>query len=255
MKSADKEKYIGDVISSNGSNDANISRRKSLGMAALSQIFAILNEISLGYHYIEIGLVLRESILISKLLLSAESWHNLFQYQINKLDEIDKIFYRKLLNSHSKTSVEFYYSETGTIPLKVKISMRRLLYWWHILSVSKTEMIFKVYKAQKLSPVLGDWVLLLDKDKELFQIKISDEEVAKISRERFKNIVKNKAKEITIEYLENLKKKKSKSKQLDIGDLTTSPYLMDSRLNKEERELLFKLRSRTVYVKENFLSS
>ena len=113
-------------------------------------------------------------------------------------------------------------------------------------------MIFKVYKAQKLSPVLGDWVLLLDKDKELFQIKISDEEVAKISRERFKNIVKNKAKEITIEYLENLKKKKSKSKQLDIGDLTTSPYLMDSRLNKEERELLFKLRSRTVYVKENF---
>ena len=84
-------------------------------------------------------------------------------------------------------------------------------------------MIFKVYKAQKLSPVLGDWVLLLDKDKQQFQINLSDEEVSNISKERFKNIVKNKAKEITIEYLENLKKKKSKSKQLDIGDLTTSP--------------------------------
>ena len=120
------------------------------------------------------------------------------------------------------------------------------------MNVSKSEMIFKVYKAQKLSPVLGDWVLLLDKDKQQFQINLSDEEVSNISKERFKNIVKNKAKEITIEYLENLKKKKSKSKQLDIGDLTTSPYLTDSRLNKDERELLFKLRSKTVYVKENF---
>ena len=84
---------------------------------------------------------------------------------------------------------------------------------------------------------------------------MSDEEVSNISKERFKNIVKNKAKEITIEYLENLKKKKSKSKQLDIGDLTTSPYLTDSRINKDERELLFKLRSKTVYsrINESFI--
>ena len=85
MKSAENEKYIGDVISQNGSNDANVSRRRSQGIGAISQIFALLNEISLGYHYIEIGLILREAILLSKMLLSAESWHRLFQYQIEKL--------------------------------------------------------------------------------------------------------------------------------------------------------------------------
>ena len=64
--------------------------------------------------------------------------------------------------------------------------------------------------------------------------------------------MKSKAKELTIQYLENLQKNKSKSKQLDMADLTTSPYLLDKRFSKEERELLFKLRSRTVQVKDNF---
>ena len=82
MRSADSEKYIGDLISSNGSNDINISRRRSQGIGAISQIFSILNEISLGYHYIEIGLILRESVLLSKMTLRSEAWHKVHKYQI-----------------------------------------------------------------------------------------------------------------------------------------------------------------------------
>jgi hypothetical protein len=89
INEADNEKYIGDVISSNGSNDANIARKRSVGMGALSQIFSILKEVSLGYQYIEIGVVLRETILLSKMLLSAESWHKLFSYQIERLEDVD----------------------------------------------------------------------------------------------------------------------------------------------------------------------
>ena len=130
--------------------------------------------------------------------------------------------------------------------------MRRLLYWWHLLHVSKSEMIFKVYYAQKLSPVCGDWIELLEKDKEQFGINISDDEVSNISQQKFKKYVKQKSIEVTIEFLEKLKKKNSKSKQLDVTDMTTSPYLLDSRFSKAERELLFRLRSRTILVKENF---
>ena len=62
-RTADNEKYNGDIVSYNGFNDANVARRVSLGMGAISQIFAVLNEISLGYQFIEIGLILRDSIL------------------------------------------------------------------------------------------------------------------------------------------------------------------------------------------------
>ena len=129
MRDAEQEKYVGDVISNTGSNDANVSRRKSIGVGALSTIFAILHEVSLGYQYIEIGLILRETMLLSKMLLSVESWHRVFMYQIEKIEEVDRMFYKQLFNSHSKTAIEFYYSESATIPVRIKISVRRLIYW------------------------------------------------------------------------------------------------------------------------------
>ena len=153
-----------------------------------------------------------------------------------------------MFNCHSKTGIEFLFSESGAIPIRIKISVRRLLYWWHILNVSKSEMIFKVYSDQKLSPVAGDWVNLLEAD----NIKLSDMEIASISKQKFKNVVKNKAGELTAQYLQKLKRRISKPEHLDVSDMKTSEYLLDGRFSNQERELLFSLRSKTVLVKENF---
>ena len=57
---------------------------------------------------------------------------------------------------------------------------------------------------------------------------------------------------MTLEYVEGLKQKHSKTQNYDTFRLSTSPYLNDSRFTKTERELLFKLRSRTIQVKYNF---
>ena len=215
----------------------------------LSQIFSILLEVSLGNKYIDLGVVLRETILLSKMLLSAESWQKLFQYQIERLEEVDLAFFRQLFNAHSKTGTEFYYSESGTIPIPIKISVRRLMYWWHIVKVNRSELISRVYSAQKLSAVSGDWVKLLESDKKEFNINLTDEEVCRISEARFKNYLKKKSVELTIQYLQKLKMKHSKSEHLDVTDLAMSEYLTDDRFTKSERELLFKLSSRTVLVK------
>ena len=193
MKDGDEERYIGDVISCNGSNDSNISRRRSIGTGAVSQIFTLHNEVSLGYQYVEIGLILRETILLSKMILSSESWHKVFLYQIEKLEEIYTSFFRQLFNCHSKTGIEFYYSESASIPIRIKISARRLMYWWHLVRVDRSELINRVYSAQKLSPVSGDWTNLLKLDKAEFDITLSDSEVAKISEQKFKNFVKKKS--------------------------------------------------------------
>ena len=127
------------------------------------------------------AVTMRESVLLSKMLLSSESWHKVFQYQIEKLNEVDKTFYRKLLNSHPKTGEEFLFSETGSLSIKIKISMRRLLYWWNILHVDESEMIHRVYRAQKLSPVFGDWIQLLETDKKQFGILLTDADIQSVS--------------------------------------------------------------------------
>ena len=162
------------------------------------------------------------------------------------------MFFKQLFNCHSKTGIECYYSESASIPIRIKVSARRLMYWWHIISVDKSELINRVYSAQKLSPVYGDWVKQLDIDKKQFDIKLSDTDMKSISQQKFKNYVQKKSSELTIQYLENLQKKNSKSKKLDMRDMRISPYLQDSRFSKDERELLFKLRSKTIWVKDNF---
>ena len=170
MKQCDTEKYIGDIVSSDGSNDRNIMNRRSQGFGSISTIFSMLQALSFGYHYVRIWLILRESHLLSKLLLSCESWHRLFSYQIDKLEEIDLAFFHQLFNSYYKTSKEIYRIESGKIPIRYLISMRRIMYWWHILHVKKSDMLFRVYSVKKISPVQGDWVKMLEGDKKLFKI-------------------------------------------------------------------------------------
>ena len=55
-----------------------------------------------------------------------------------------------------------------------------------------------------------------------------------------------------IQYLDTLKRKHSKSLNLDCKEVKMAEYLQDSRFSTKMKQLLFKLRSRTLDVKENF---
>ena len=93
---------------------------------------------------------------------------------------------------------------------------------------------------------------MLENDKTNFQIKCTDEQISALSKQKFKNFVKKRANELTVKYLQKLKRKNSKSNQLEVENLEISPYLQDARFSREEREVLFQLRSKTIQVKENF---
>ena len=75
-----------------------------------------------------------------------------------------------------------------------------------MINVSNSEMIFKVYSAQKLSPDARDWVNVLEADKTLFNIKLSDKKIASIPKQKLKKFVKKKTGELTVQNLEKLKR-------------------------------------------------
>ena len=54
MKSSQKEKYLGDIITNKGTIKATIEERKAKGYAAVAEIMAILKDIPLGEHKLEI---------------------------------------------------------------------------------------------------------------------------------------------------------------------------------------------------------
>ena len=84
------ETYLGDIICNTGSNEKNIENRKHQGLAAINQINSMLNLKSLGHFYFEISLILRDTILISKLVFNSEVWYNVHKAQIEKLEQIDE---------------------------------------------------------------------------------------------------------------------------------------------------------------------
>ena len=115
-----------------------------------------------------------------------------------------------------------------------------------------TDMLPRVYNVKKISSFAGDWVKLLDSDKEMFDINFSDEELLSLSQDKLKDHVKKRAVQLTLVYIEGLKEKHSKTQKYDTSTLSTSEYLTDDRFVKSELDLLFKLRSRTIQVKQNF---
>ena len=81
---------------------------------------------------------------------------------------------------------------------------------------------------------------------------MTDDDIESISSYKLKNYLKKTAQKLTLNYIESLQQKHSKSEKYETADLSTADYLTEDRFSKYERELLFKLRSRTIQVKNNF---
>ena len=107
---------------------------------------------SLGHYFYEFALILRESILVSKLVFNSEVWYNLSNKQMEKLEQIDEIYLRKILNIPKSTPKVGIHMECGVMPIRYVIKSRRLLSYWHILHRDENKLIFKFYTVQKYSP-------------------------------------------------------------------------------------------------------
>ena len=72
---AEYETNLGDLVCSTGSNDKNIENRYNKGVGAISQMDTMLARTSLGHYYFEIGLIMRDAMLVSKLVYNSEVWY------------------------------------------------------------------------------------------------------------------------------------------------------------------------------------
>ena len=255
LNKKEHETYLGDVISSDGKNEKNIQNKTNQGIGSVSQIFTMLSQVSLGHFHFEIALVMRDSILISKLVASSEIWYDVSKQEYKKLESIDEMFYRRLFNVQISTPKESLYIETGKLPIKFIIKTRRVMYWWHVVNSNKCEVLYKCYLAQKTNPSKGDWVEQLQRDKIELDLDLNDEQILAYTNEEFKRIVKSKAEKCATKYLMEQKISHSKSKDLSFNGFKPAEYLLTKNLTTEEVRTLFQLRTRMIDVKGNFSSA
>ena len=65
MKAVKSAAYLGDILNEDGNIDDTVLARKDRSIGRISQIMSILDSISLGMFYMDISLILRESMLLN----------------------------------------------------------------------------------------------------------------------------------------------------------------------------------------------
>ena len=157
-----------------------------------------------------------------------------------------RCLHRKILSAHPKIPLEALFLETMSIPIRYVLASRRILYLHAILQRDKNEMIRKVYDAQKNNPSPGDFTELVRKDCESIKLLLSDQEISKLPRERFRNIVRMKISNASFAYLQKMQQGHSKMQNLKYEKFEMASYLNSPLFYDNSRSLLLSLRTRTV---------
>ena len=253
MKSSSREKYLGSILSDDGKISKNIADRHNKGLVSANHILSLLKEVNFGQYYFEMTILFRNSILLNGMLYSIEALHGLTNVHIQQLENCDKYLLSKALDAISTTATEALYIELGLLPVRFTLAARRLMFYWAILNKPQSELVKQVYLAQKLAPLKNDWVRQIEDDLKMYEIDLTENEISKISKEKFRAIVKQKIDMNGRQYLTDLKNIHSKSKGLSCM-MKTQPYLQCKSLSLKEKQLLFKFRTYTYACKANFRS-
>jgi hypothetical protein len=139
--------------------------------------------------------------------------------------------------------------EMGCIPLSLIIKSRRLNYLYYLTKRSETEMLYKFFITQWNYPsVKGEWTEQARLDLAEFDICDDLQWIKSKSKLTFKNLVKAKARELTLD----LKKREGKMKDLFYVDLVMQEYLTDTRISPPQARAVFKYKTRMANFSDNF---
>ena len=236
--------YLGDLISADGSHTKNVQLRKDKGIGVINQIMQILHSTYFGKYFFEIAMVLRESLLLSSLLLNSEAWVNYTDRDLRILEQCDEMLLTKVLDCDANTSNALKYLDLGIVPIRYEVMKRKLAFLQYILLQDKESMMFQVLKATEENPTKNDFVLTCQRYLKALEIDLTFDQISEMSKLSFKRLLKQKTKMAALKYLNKEKSKQSKILNIQHTKLEMQEYLLDGDRNIKVPKLIFKARAR-----------
>ena len=232
-----EEKYLGDVISTDGRNIKNIKARVAKGKGIISRIITILEGIPFGKFYYEVAVILRDSLLVSSMLCNSEAWYNITNAELELLETIDLQFLRRILKAHKTTPKEMLFLELGCVPFRELIQKRRILFLHYILNESPESMMNKFLKTQLKTLKQKDWVTQVLKDLQELKIEMNLEELKNMRKSALKRLLKKVVADKVFKELTDKKESHSKVMDLKHDKSKMQNYLKSNKLKKSQNEL------------------
>ena len=214
----------------------------------------MLDGIPFGKHFFEVGILLRDSILVSSLLFNAEAWYNLTSTELDLLETVDVSLLKQLLKAPKGTPTEMLYLELGCIPFREIVREKRLRFLHYILNNDPKSMIHRFFITQMKNKTKKDWVsTVLDDLSRLELSHLSMEEITDMKKTSFITLIKQRINLKTFKFLEDLKKSHSKVMHIEHNGIKIQKYLQPNNvlIKREEAQLIFKLRCRVPGIKVN----
>ena len=242
LEKVENEKYLGDVISADGTNTKNVISRQNKSYGINKQIGSMLREVCYGPYFFEVAMIYRESLLLSSILTNSEAWYKVTKQDIDTLEKCDESLLRMVPCTTTKCML---YLESGVRPIRFHIMARRLMFLWYILNEDDSSLILRFFKAQMTNPGKGDWINQVIEDLEYLEIYLTLEQLKASSLEQFRTLVEDSIDEKVFEYLIEDKNKKDKSKvsHLRYKNHSMQSYLKSRNISIQLKKFMF-LRSR-----------
>ena len=249
MKVKTEQTYLGDLISTDGTQTKNVQQRRNKGLGVINQIMQILESTFFGKYFFEVAMVLRESLFLSSLLLNSEAWVSYTEKDVRILEQCDEILLTRILDCDANTSNALKYLDLGILPVRFIIMKRKLAFLQYILKEEKNSMIYQVFQATLENPLKNDFVSTCQKYMKNLDINLSFEEIEKMSKYSFKKVLKEKTTCAAFKYLTGQKISQKKISDIKYLKLEMQPYLADGDRNTKLSKLVFKARGMTLDIK------
>ena len=252
MKMTNSEKYLGDMISSDGLADsvtATVLKRKGSVITNIFETKAVIEDCranSLGG--LLVGIEIWELAILPQLLNNSETWTNVDKKTLEILENIQLTFYRNMFATPRTCPTPALLWETGGMLMEVRIDKKKLLFYYHVLNLPDNSLAKIIATTQ----IKFNYPGLMTECKMLL-IRYDLPELEDHSKGQWKKIVEKALNEFNKRtLLEKIKNyKKLDFVKLKKEDYETKNYL--ASLNIADARLKFALRTcMTKTVKANF---
>ena len=254
MEESGNEKYLGQIISNDGSNVKNVAFRAGKGTGMVNIVENIIKNVPGGKYHFEIAVILRNAYLISSMLSCSEVWYSVTEGDLRKLEQVDEKLLRKILNCSFQVTNEMLYLELGLLPVRYIIKLRRLIYLKHVLKQEiRNSLIYQFLIAQVNTPKRKDWASTVLKDLEEIDIKYDFVQIKNMPDITFEKLCKENIHKQAFQYLDRKKLSHEKVKHIEYKKLEMAGYLKPTelQLSTKDRQFLFQCRVSDIDVKSN----
>ena len=249
MEIAEKIVYLGDVVNSKGSNADLIEDRIQRGTSAMIRVEALVKEARLGIYTVSVHLLLHQSLFMSSMTFNSQTWTNLKESEISKLEKLQLKCLKKILQVPGSTTNSFTFLEFGELPMKYVIERNQLTFLYHIFHLEEEDPVKKMWESQrKLSGEKNWWYTV---SRRMVKYGVTLEDIESKGKDSFKEYTKTKVREVAHQKLREECNAKAKTKNIAYDDHQMKPQDYLHKLYPNQAKAVFQARCQTLDIKEH----